>query len=260
MESRDQGDSKVARERTGEGRFTERRAFPRFNILHDIKIETDPEAGAPGERTAIYGVTKDISRGGVLAVVDKAIREGSHCFIRFFLTEGRLIKPETTTGIIRSLQQEDADGFAVHIEFDTLLQQLRLPFSRSHPARSSPLRVLIAEGEELVHQVLNTFLSHHGYDVEVVTDGREALDALRRERWDALLLDLCLPQIDGLDLLNHIREENIEVGTIFAMSGQDDDDAALESVRLGAHDFLARPISLEHVELSLRLRIPEARP
>ena len=69
------------------------------------------------------------------------------------------------------------------------------------------IKVLIAEDEANLGSILQQFLEGRGYQVAVYNDGRSALDALRAESFDVALLDIVMPEMDGLEVLRQIREE-----------------------------------------------------
>lgn len=67
------------------------------------------------------------------------------------------------------------------------------------------MRILLAEDEEALSNVLVTILKHNNYSVDAVYNGQEALDYLDTEMYDALILDIMMPKIDGLTVLKTIR-------------------------------------------------------
>ena len=69
----------------------------------------------------------------------------------------------------------------------------------------SKIKVLVAEDEAHLGQILSNFLVGRGYAVNTVTDGRAALDALRGEAFDVALLDIVMPELDGLEVLKQVR-------------------------------------------------------
>ena len=83
---------------------------------------------------------------------------------------------------------------------------------------------------------------------------REALRAMRQKRYDAVLVDLCLPGMSGLDLLKNIRDQGLPVGSVAAMSGFDDDETRGQSLELGAEEFLGKPLDLKRLEDFLERR------
>ena len=115
------------------------------------------------------------------------------------------------------------------------------------------MRVLIVDDEPLVCDLLGDFLTRRGHEVSTAADGYEALRALRVQGSDLMLLDLYMPNLDGLGVLRGIQEQDLPAGTIWTMTGMGDHDAAEESLNLGAEDFLTKPVDLKHLDWRLDL-------
>lgn len=115
------------------------------------------------------------------------------------------------------------------------------------------MRALVADDEPLICDLLTRFLSRRGYAVATVADGEQALAKLRSRRVDLMLLDIALPKIDGLGVLRSIREEALDVGTIWTMTGQADEDSVRRSLELGAADVFTKPLNLPHLDWLLQL-------
>ena len=115
------------------------------------------------------------------------------------------------------------------------------------------MRALVADDEPLICDLLTRFLSRRGYAVVTAADGEEALTDMRNRRPDLLLLDLYLPKTDGLSVLEKIREESLDVGTIWTMTGKADDDSVKRSLDLGAADAFTKPLNLPHLDWLLQL-------
>ena len=115
------------------------------------------------------------------------------------------------------------------------------------------MRALVADDEPLICDLLTRFLSRRGYAVVTVGDGEEALEDLRKTRPDLLLLDISLPKIDGLGVLESILDEDIEVGTIWTMTGKADDDSVMKSLELGADEVFTKPLNLPHLDWLLQV-------
>lgn len=113
--------------------------------------------------------------------------------------------------------------------------------------------VLIADDEPVVCDFLGEFLSRRGHQVKCALDGKQTLRALREEPPDLLLLDLYMPEVDGLGVLRRIRDEGLSAGTIWSMTGKGDHEAAEQSLRLGASDFFTKPVDLQHLDWRLEL-------
>ena len=81
------------------------------------------------------------------------------------------------------------------------------------PTTGPRIKVLIAEDEEHLGAILEQFLLGRGYQVTVTRDGKAALAALRSEAYDVALLDIVMPELDGLEVLRSIREEPAHPGS-----------------------------------------------
>jgi DNA-binding NtrC family response regulator len=111
-------------------------------------------------------------------------------------------------------------------------------------------RVLLAEDEPVFAMTVARFLEGRGHEVEVCGTGKATLKALEDSEWDVLLLDLKLPDADGVDLLAQTRQEHEELQTII-VTGFANVESAIDSMRLGAFDYLTKPPNFE--ELAVRV-------
>jgi CheY-like chemotaxis protein len=117
----------------------------------------------------------------------------------------------------------------------------RLPFGETVPA---PLRILLADDQPTNQRVAQLLLGRIGYDCTTVSDGFEVLEAVARQRFDVILLDIQMPRLDGLATARRIREEHpdarihIIAMTANAMTG--DREICLAA---GMDDYLSKPIS-----------------
>jgi two-component system response regulator MprA len=113
------------------------------------------------------------------------------------------------------------------------------------------MRVLVVDDEPAVRESLERVLRHDGFDVDVATDGREALRRLATVGPDAVVLDVLMPQIDGLEVCRRMRDtgDRTPVLMLTARDAVSDRVAGLEA---GADDYLPKPFALE--ELLARLR------
>lgn len=103
-------------------------------------------------------------------------------------------------------------------------------------------RVLIVEDNSELGRSLARSLSQSGFTVEHVCSGVEAAELLMRESFDAVLSDICLPEISGVDLLRMIRAYDVDVPVIL-MTGNPSVETALEAMELGAVKYLKKPLS-----------------
>lgn len=113
------------------------------------------------------------------------------------------------------------------------------------------MKILVVEDEpRLGEQILET-LENNGWVPELSKDGIDALYRATSEEWDAIVLDLGLPKLDGLTVLKGIRDENINTPVVI-LSARDTLSQRVEGLNAGADDYLTKPF--EMVELTARLR------
>ncbi|HWW95560.1 MAG TPA: response regulator, partial [Vicinamibacteria bacterium] len=114
----------------------------------------------------------------------------------------------------------------------------------------SGYRVLVAEDEATFGLTVARFLQKAGHEVKVCPTGKAAFKALATAEWDVLLLDLKLPDADGVDILAKVKKEHAELQTII-VTGFANVQSAIETMRLGAFDYLTKPPNFE--ELGMRV-------
>jgi DNA-binding NarL/FixJ family response regulator len=107
--------------------------------------------------------------------------------------------------------------------------------------------ILVVEDEQVVRLSVVSYLSDENYDVVGVANGRDALGAIAVRRPDLVLLDLRMPEMDGLEFLREIRGRNDQTPIVVLSGGSSVEDAAA-ALRLGAWDYLIKPIGdLNHL-------------
>lgn len=113
------------------------------------------------------------------------------------------------------------------------------------------MRILLAEDERSLSRAVVALLEKHNYSAEAVYDGEEALDYLEAGNYDALILDIMMPKLDGLEVLRRLRAAGnpIPVLLLTARSEIEDKVTGLDT---GANDYLTKPFSTE--ELMARIR------
>ena len=111
--------------------------------------------------------------------------------------------------------------------------------------------VLIVDDEASIRDSLRMILEFEGYRVEDAADGLAALRIVRDRPPDAILLDIRMPEMDGLETLRNLRERGYEM-PVLVISGHADVPTAVEATRRGAFDFFEKPLQRERVLLSLR--------
>jgi two-component system response regulator QseB len=110
---------------------------------------------------------------------------------------------------------------------------------------------MLVDDDDRISELLSRFLGDLGYKVGRLADGEAALEALREDPPDLLILDIYLPKLGGLDVLHTMRLEGIPTPVI-TISGLPDEQMARDSLALGAADFLTKPFDLLKLEQDLR--------
>ena len=122
----------------------------------------------------------------------------------------------------------------------------------SRPPEVTPaIRVLLAEDEQNLGTILEQFLTARGFSVVVVRDGRAALDNLRAEPFDVALLDIMMPELDGLEVLRAVREDPFPPEVII-ITGNGTVETAISALKMGAYDFLTKPYRMVEIEALVR--------
>ena len=111
-------------------------------------------------------------------------------------------------------------------------------------------KVLIVEDEENLAKFVGLELKHEGYEVETVLDGRSGLDAALENNYDVILLDLMLPDLNGLEVARRLRET--KKTPIIMMTARDSVIDRVSGLDYGADDYLVKPFAIE--ELLARIR------
>lgn len=112
------------------------------------------------------------------------------------------------------------------------------------------IHILIVEDEKPISNLIRLSLKKAGYDCTCAYDGAEAADILEEQRFDLILLDVMLPEIDGFSLMEYIRPMEIPVIFLTAKSAVNDRVKGLE---LGAEDYLVKPFEI--IELLARVNV-----
>lgn len=113
------------------------------------------------------------------------------------------------------------------------------------------MRILLAEDERSLSRAIIALLEKHNYSADAVYDGQEALDYLEAENYDAVILDIMMPRLDGLSVLRTLRERGSQIPVLLltAKSEVEDKVTGLDS---GANDYLTKPFAT--AELLARIR------
>ncbi len=110
--------------------------------------------------------------------------------------------------------------------------------------------ILVMEDDVSVARGLEMVLSEEGYDVNLADTGGLALEAFKQKRYDLLVADLRLPDIDGMEVIKKVKAEKPETEVI-VITGYGATATAVEAIKLGVHDFLPKPFTEEQIKASI---------
>ncbi|MEQ1528655.1 MAG: response regulator, partial [Methylococcales bacterium] len=113
------------------------------------------------------------------------------------------------------------------------------------------MKILLIEDDAVLADGLIYTLSHNGYKVTCATSGRYALQLLEAEDFDVIVLDLGLPDMDGLELLRRLRSRKIPL-PILILTARDGVNDRITGIEQGADDYMAKPFSLQELEARVR--------
>jgi len=105
-------------------------------------------------------------------------------------------------------------------------------------------RILVVDDEQSIADMVKLCLSKNGYSCEAVNDGMTATEKIENNRYDLILLDIMLPDIDGYDLIEYIKQFDIPVIFVTAKTSVPD---RVKGLKLGAEDYISKPFDLEEL-------------
>lgn len=117
--------------------------------------------------------------------------------------------------------------------------------------------ILVIDDEKSIRRTLREILEYESYKVEEAADGVEGLNLIKEKSFDAILLDIKMPKMDGMEVLDKIMEMKLDTPVIM-VSGHGTIDTAVEAVKKGAYDFVAKPMDLNRLLITLRNALEKA--
>ncbi len=121
-------------------------------------------------------------------------------------------------------------------------------------ARKLMARVLVVDDDRSIRRTLEKFLEGEGFAVTTAADGREGLEAIRSGRPDVVLLDLGLPEIDGMDVLAAVHQMD-QSPAIVVVTARDDMQSTVKAIQLGAYDYLVKPLDFDRLRITVKRAI-----
>ncbi len=112
-------------------------------------------------------------------------------------------------------------------------------------------RILVVEDEARIARVISLELKHEGYAVEIVDNGKDAINRAKEEKWDLILLDVMLPEMSGFEVLRRLRMED-EQTPVILLTARNSVFDKVNGLDHGANDYITKPFEME--ELLARIR------
>lgn len=114
------------------------------------------------------------------------------------------------------------------------------------------MKILICEDEEIMLTALEFRLRKQGFEIILAKDGQEAMTKVKEDQPDLVVLDVMMPHVSGLELIEYVRQDLKSSLPLIVISALEHDDVVLEAFRRGATDFITKPFKPN--ELILRIR------
>ncbi|MCK4851623.1 MAG: response regulator [Candidatus Omnitrophica bacterium] len=115
-------------------------------------------------------------------------------------------------------------------------------------------RVLVIDDEIEICRLLKDFLEKQGFEVSIATSALDGIEKVRTERPKVVLLDVRMPEMDGMEVMRKIREIDRDVGVILATAVRDE-QIAQEALNLGAVDYIIKPFDLSYLKNTLTVKL-----
>jgi len=112
-------------------------------------------------------------------------------------------------------------------------------------------RILIVDDEQIVRESLSSWLMEDGYEVSSVDNGRKAIEEMKRSHWDILLVDLKMPEMDGLQVLSKVKKIVPDIPVII-ITAYATVDTAVKAIKEGAYDYLVKPFDPEEISITIK--------
>jgi len=115
--------------------------------------------------------------------------------------------------------------------------------SHNGPVSRTRARVLVVDDEPAIGDIVSRYLKRAGYDTAVAASGKDALGHAERSSPDVVVLDLMLPDIDGLEVMRRLRKDNHRRAAIILLTARAEESDRITGLRLGADDYVVKPFS-----------------
>jgi signal transduction histidine kinase/ActR/RegA family two-component response regulator len=149
-----------------------------------------------------------------------------------------------------SISVESVEGEGTTFSLRVVLPQASAPEASVPVAielrqSTSPLRIVIAEDNRINQLVQRRLLRHLGYTCDVVVNGRELVEAMAREPYDVVFLDMQMPEMDGLQAARHLQERQLSEVYLIALTADVTTETRAACAAAGIHEYLSKPLTLD---------------
>ncbi len=120
--------------------------------------------------------------------------------------------------------------------------------------KSATKKILVVDDEPAVCNMLKKFLTQKEYKVSTALSGKEAIKKVKKEKPHIIFLDIRMPHMDGIEALKRIREIDKKAGIIM-ITAVKDDDVGKKCLKMGAYEYITKPLSLEYLENALVVKL-----
>jgi len=105
------------------------------------------------------------------------------------------------------------------------------------------MKALVADDVPMIRKLVEFHLKHLGFEISNAADGAEALDVAARTKFDLIMLDIMMPEIDGLEVLRRLRADSVNKETpVIIMTAYGDSSNVRRAMEYGASDFIVKPV------------------
>ena len=111
--------------------------------------------------------------------------------------------------------------------------------------------ILVVDDESGIREFLKIMLEREGYEVSCATDGKEAIDLFKEQKYDVVLADIRMPKVDGFELMTRIKEISPETSVIM-ITAYASFESAVKSMKEGAYDYIAKPFNVDEVKITVK--------
>ena len=116
--------------------------------------------------------------------------------------------------------------------------------------KGEPIKVLVVDDDRSHRFMLKSMFTEWGWNVEEADDGTTAVTAVEKQSYDAILMDVRMAKMDGMEALRRIHAYNPAIPVVI-MTAYSSVDSAVEAIKIGAHDYLTKPLDFERLRLTM---------